>query len=39
MRWGLVDRIDELGEDADERAQDILGALVDHATAIAPDLD
>jgi exodeoxyribonuclease-1 len=35
----FFDRIDELGEDADERAQDILGALVDHATAIAPDLD
>ena len=35
----FFDRIDELGEDADERGQDILGALVDHATAIAPDLD
>jgi exodeoxyribonuclease-1 len=35
----FFDRIDELGEEADERAQDILGALVDHATAIAPDLD
>jgi exodeoxyribonuclease-1 len=35
----FFDRIDELGEEADERGQDILGALVDHATAIAPDLD
>jgi exodeoxyribonuclease-1 len=35
----FFERIDELGEHADERGQDILGALVDHATAIAPDLD
>jgi exodeoxyribonuclease I len=33
------DQIDTLGEDADERAQDILGALVDYATQIAPDRD
>ncbi|MDL2338883.1 MAG: exodeoxyribonuclease I [Pseudomonadota bacterium] len=32
------ERIDELGDSADERGQDILGALVDYATAIAPDL-
>ena len=35
----FFDQIDQLGEHADERGQDILGALVDHATAIAPDLD
>ncbi len=36
-------RVDALGEDAeergDERAQDLLGALVDYATAIAPERD
>lgn len=31
--------IDTLGEDADERGQEILGALVDYATEIAPELD
>ena len=31
------DRIDALGEDADESAQAILGALVDYATEIAPE--
>ncbi|MEY4562721.1 MAG: exodeoxyribonuclease [Pseudomonadota bacterium] len=36
----FFERIDELGEGADdERSQDILGALVDYATEIAPDLD
>jgi exodeoxyribonuclease-1 len=33
----FFERIDALGESADERGQDILGALVDYATAIAPD--
>ncbi|MEP6874578.1 MAG: exodeoxyribonuclease I [Burkholderiales bacterium] len=36
---GFLDQIDALGEDADERAQDILGALVDYATQIAPERD
>ncbi len=35
----FFDRIDALGEDADERGQDILGALVDYATQIAPEID
>jgi exodeoxyribonuclease-1 len=35
----FFDRIDALGEDADERGQQILGALVDYATEIAPDLE
>ncbi len=35
----FAERIDELGEDADERTQEILGALVDYATAIAPERD
>ena len=35
----FFERIDELGEDADERGQDILGALVDYATQIAPERD
>ena len=38
----FFERIDQLGSQAedraDERAQDILGALVDHATEIAPEL-
>jgi exodeoxyribonuclease-1 len=34
---GLLERIDRLGETADERGQEILGALVDYATDIAPD--
>jgi exodeoxyribonuclease-1 len=33
----FFERIDALGEEADERGQDILGALVDYATAIAPE--
>jgi exodeoxyribonuclease-1 len=33
----FLEQIDRLGEDADERGQDILGALVDYATQIAPD--
>jgi exodeoxyribonuclease-1 len=33
----FFDRVDALGESADERGQDILGALVDYATDIAPD--
>ncbi|MEQ1685418.1 MAG: exodeoxyribonuclease I [Burkholderiaceae bacterium] len=33
------ERIDQLEEDADERGQGILGALVDYATAIAPERD
>ena len=32
-------QVDALGEKADEREQDILGALVDYATQIAPDRD
>ncbi len=35
----FFDQIDALGEEADERAQDILGALVDYATQIAPERD
>ena len=35
----FFDRIDALGEDADERSQGILGALVDYATEIAPERD
>jgi exodeoxyribonuclease-1 len=35
----FFDQIDVLGEDADERGQDILGALVDYATQIAPERD
>ncbi len=34
---GLLERIDRLGETADERGQEILGALVDYATDIAPE--
>jgi exodeoxyribonuclease-1 len=33
----FLDRIDVLGEQADERAQDILGALVEWAETIAPE--
>ena len=33
------DRIDELGESADDAAQDLLGALMDWAEQIAPPLD
>ncbi|MEP7297164.1 MAG: exodeoxyribonuclease I [Burkholderiales bacterium] len=33
----FMEQIDALGEEADERGQDILGALVDYATAIAPE--
>jgi exodeoxyribonuclease-1 len=33
----FLERIDTLGESADERGQDILGALVDYATEIAPE--
>ena len=36
---GFLDQIDALGEDADERGQEILGALVDYATQIAPERD
>ena len=35
----FFERIDLLEEHADERGQDILGALVDYATAIAPERD
>ena len=35
----FFERIDELGEEADERGQEILGALVDYATEIAPERD
>ena len=35
----FLDQIDALGEDADERGQDIFGALVDYATQIAPERD
>jgi exodeoxyribonuclease-1 len=35
----FFDQIDALGEDADERGQAILGALVDYATQIAPERD
>ena len=34
-----IDVLGEEGDDADERRQDILGALVDYATQIAPDRD
>ncbi len=33
------EQIDQLGETADERGQEILGALVDYATEIVPDHD
>jgi exodeoxyribonuclease I len=33
----FFDRIDALGENADERGQDLLGALYDYAEAIAPE--
>jgi exodeoxyribonuclease-1 len=33
----FLDRIDELGETADERGQELLGALADWASEIAPD--
>lgn len=33
----FLERIDELGEAADERGQDLLGALVDWAEAVAPE--
>jgi exodeoxyribonuclease-1 len=35
----FFERIDALEEDADERGQEILGALVDYATQIAPERD
>ena len=35
----FFEQIDALGEDADERGQDLLGALVDYATEIAPERD
>ncbi len=35
----FFEKIDALQEDADDRGQDILGALVDYATGIAPDRD
>jgi exodeoxyribonuclease-1 len=35
----FFDEIDALGEEADERGQGILGALVDYATEIAPERD
>ena len=35
----FFEQIDALGETADERGQDILGALVDYATEIAPERD
>jgi exodeoxyribonuclease-1 len=35
----FFEQIDELGEEADERGQEILGALVDYATQIAPEND
>ena len=35
----FFEQIDVLGEEADERGQDILGALVDYATQIAPERD
>jgi exodeoxyribonuclease I len=34
-----LERIDQLSENADERGEEILGALVDYAEAIAPALD
>jgi exodeoxyribonuclease I len=33
----LHEQIDQLGEQADERGQEILGALIDYATEIAPE--
>jgi exodeoxyribonuclease-1 len=33
----FFEQVDALGEEADERGQEILGALVDYATDIAPD--
>jgi exodeoxyribonuclease I len=35
----FFERIDQLEPDADERGQEILGALVDYATGIAPERD
>jgi exodeoxyribonuclease-1 len=35
----FLERVDTLGEAADERGQEILGALVDYATQIAPERD
>lgn len=35
----FFEQVDALGEEADERGQDILGALVDYATNIAPERD
>lgn len=35
----FFEQIDVLGEEADERDQEILGALVDYATEIAPERD
>jgi exodeoxyribonuclease-1 len=35
----FLERVDALGEAADERGQEILGALVDYATQIAPERD
>ena len=35
----FFERIDVLGEEADERGQEILGALVDYATEIVPERD
>ena len=35
----FMEQVDALGEEADERGQDILGALVDYATGIAPERD
>jgi len=35
----FLEEIETLGQDADERGQEILGALVDYATHIAPDRD
>jgi len=34
----FLEQVDALGEDADERGQKILGALVDYATQIAPEI-
>jgi exodeoxyribonuclease I len=33
----FLERVDTLGDEADDRGQDILGALVDYATQIAPE--
>jgi exodeoxyribonuclease-1 len=35
----FFERVDQLQETADDRGQDILGALVDYATEIAPERD